>query len=45
MAINKAYLTSNKTAEGDEVYTPYYAVDPLSKLEIRHLEKYNRPLR
>lgn len=36
MAINKAYLTSNKTAKGDEVYTPYYAVEPL----FEFLDKY-----
>ena len=29
MAINKAYLTSNKTPSGDECYTPRYAVYPL----------------
>ena len=29
MARNEAYLNSNTTAEGDEVYTPFYAVEPL----------------
>lgn len=29
MAINKGYLTCNRTASGDEVYTPYYAVEPI----------------
>lgn len=29
MAINKAYLTCNRTKEGDEVYTPFYAVDSI----------------
>lgn len=29
MALNKAYLKSNRTEEGDEVYTPFYAVEPL----------------
>lgn len=29
MAINKGYLTCNRTESGDEVYTPYYAVAPL----------------
>lgn len=29
--MNKAYLQSNKTAGGDECYTPYYAVDPIIK--------------
>ena len=29
MALNKAYLTCDRTASGDEVYTPYYAVEPL----------------
>ncbi len=31
MAINKAYLTSNRTASGDEVFTPFYAVEPIIK--------------
>ncbi len=29
MALNVGYLTCNTTAEGDEVYTPFYAVEPL----------------
>ncbi len=29
--INKAYLTSGRTAEADDVYTPFYAVEPLLK--------------
>lgn len=29
MAINKGYLTCDRTASGDEVYTPFYAVEPL----------------
>lgn len=29
MALNKAYLESDRTAAGDEVYTPFYAVEPL----------------
>ncbi|WP_336608159.1 hypothetical protein [Campylobacter sp. RM12642] len=29
MAVNKAYLTCDKTPSGDEVYTPFYAVEPL----------------
>lgn len=29
MALNKAYLTSDRTSAGDEVYTPFYAVEPL----------------
>jgi len=29
MAINKGYLTADRTASGDEVYTPFYAVEPL----------------
>lgn len=29
MAINKGYLTSDRTASGDECYTPFYAVTPL----------------
>ena len=29
MAINIGYLTANRTSAGDEVYTPYYAVEPL----------------
>ena len=31
MAKNVGYLTSNRTKEGDEVYTPYYAVAPIIK--------------
>lgn len=31
MSLNKAYLTSNRTASGDEVFTPFYAVEPLLK--------------
>lgn len=31
MALNKGYLTCNKTASGDEVFTPFYAVNPLLK--------------
>ena len=29
MPPNKGYLTANRTEAGDEVYTPFYAVDPL----------------
>lgn len=29
MAINKGFLTANRTADGDECYTPFYAVEPL----------------
>lgn len=29
MALNKMYLESERTAAGDEVYTPFYAVEPL----------------
>lgn len=31
MALNKAYLTCDRTATGDEVFTPFYAVAPLLK--------------
>ena len=31
MALNRAYLTCNRTASGDEVFTPFYAVEPLLK--------------
>lgn len=31
MAINTGVLTSNRTAEGDEMYTPFYACEPLLK--------------
>lgn len=31
MAINKGYLTSNRKASGDEVFTPFYAVEPIMK--------------
>lgn len=29
MGMNVGYLTANKTSSGDEIYTPYYAVEPL----------------
>lgn len=31
MGINTGYLNSERTAKGDEVYTPFYAVEPLLK--------------
>lgn len=31
MANNKGYLTSKRTPEHQEMYTPYYAVDPIVK--------------
>lgn len=31
MALNIGYLTCDRTSDGDECYTPYYAVDPLLK--------------
>ncbi len=31
MAINIGYLTADRTSAGDEVYTPFYAVKPLSE--------------
>lgn len=31
MGMNIGYLTANKTSSGDEVYTPFYAVEPLLK--------------
>ena len=31
MAINKGWLTCNRTASGDEVFTPFYAVEPIMK--------------
>jgi hypothetical protein len=31
MPINKGILQANTTVEGDEVYTPFYAVEPLLK--------------
>lgn len=31
MALNKKYLTCSRTADGDEVFTPFYAVEPLLK--------------
>lgn len=37
MSRNNAYLQSNTTVEGDEVYTPFYAVEPL--LEFLPKEK------
>ena len=32
MALNKAYLEADRTEAGDEVYTPFYAVEPLLEL-------------
>ena len=29
MPLNKGYLTCDRTAKGDEVYTPFYAVEPI----------------
>lgn len=29
MALNVGYLTCDRTAKGDEVFTPFYAVQPL----------------
>lgn len=31
MAVNVGYLTCDRTSQGDEVYTPFYAVKPLIK--------------
>ena len=31
MALNTGVLTSNRTADGDEQYTPFYACDPIVK--------------
>lgn len=31
MAINKGYLTCDRTSRGDEVFTPFYGVEPLLK--------------
>lgn len=31
MPLNKGYLTCDRTAKSDEVYTPFYAVKPLLK--------------
>ena len=31
MATNTGYLTAERTAESNEMYTPYYAVDPILK--------------
>lgn len=31
MALNVGYLTCDRTKKGDEVYTPFYAVEPLLK--------------
>ena len=31
MGLNIGYLTSNKTEKGDEIFTPFYAVEPLLK--------------
>ncbi len=34
--INKAYLQANRTAKGDECYTPFYAVTPLLEFIPEH---------
>lgn len=39
MTINIGYLTANKTSAGDEVYTPFYAVEPLMEF-CRKTRKY-----
>lgn len=31
MGINIGYLTANRTSAGDDVYTPFYAVEPLTE--------------
>lgn len=31
MAINTGFLTAKSTDESNEMYTPYYAVDPILK--------------
>ena len=31
MGLNIGYLTSDRTPQGDEVYTPFYAVAPILK--------------
>ncbi len=31
MPMNIGYLTANRTSKGDEVYTPFYAVEPLAE--------------
>ena len=31
MANNKGYLTASSTDESNEMYTPYYAVEPILK--------------
>lgn len=31
MVLNTGVLTSNRTADGDEQYTPFYACDPIVK--------------
>lgn len=36
MGMNKGYLTSDRTASGDEVYTPFYAVEPLLKYILKN---------
>lgn len=36
MANNVGYLTSSKTLEHQEMYTPYYAVDPIVKYIPKH---------
>lgn len=29
MGMNKTYLSADRTSKGDNVYTPYYAVQPI----------------
>lgn len=37
MSLNKGYLTARTDKASDEVYTPYYAVEPL----IKYLTHFN----
>lgn len=40
MALNKGVLTANKKTDGDEKYTPYYAVEPLINYILLTVSKY-----
>lgn len=38
MPLNKGYLQSDRTIKGDEIYTPFYAVEPLLKYIPKNLK-------
>lgn len=38
MALNTGYLKADRTAESNEQYTPFYAVDPIAKYIPKHMK-------